>query len=53
MIRGAGRVVARRGVSAEVRIWKNGPQNTHGRGERTYDHRRNTPDHDSQTFEPA
>ncbi len=34
-------------------IQKNRPQNFHGRGEGTYDHHRNTPDHDSQTFEPA
>jgi hypothetical protein len=36
-----------------IRIWKNRPQNAQGRGEGTYDHCRNTPDHDSQTFEPA
>jgi hypothetical protein len=36
-----------------IRIWKNRPQNAQGRGERTYDDPRNTPDHYSQTFEPA
>jgi hypothetical protein len=36
-----------------IRIWKNRPQNAQGRGERTYDHCCNTPNHYSQTFEPA
>ena len=42
-----------RDLSLHIHIQKNRPQNFHGRGEGTYDHRRNTPDHDSQTFEPA
>ena len=39
-------------LSVHIHIQENRPQNLHGRGEGTYDHCRNTPDHYGQTFEP-
>ena len=39
-------------LSVHIHIQKNRPLNFYGRGEGTYDHCRNTPDHDGQTFEP-